>query len=224
MSKSRLLASAFILVLLVSMMVGVQFVRVANASWIVLPTQPIKDPPTLIMYSPINNYSFNETSVLLNFTVIKPTSWGPSQVPGTYYNCGISSIQYVLDGTTCSLFQAPISNPIPQDELPTVSNFSENLEGLTIGAHNLQVIIYGQTQWDPNNSGLFGTSIPPFYFYNMTVTSGTINFNVVPTSPSSEGTGNFWLDYTYFTAIATLIAALAVASASIIYFRRKRVK
>jgi hypothetical protein len=175
--KRALIVSVF-MVLVFSVLTGMHAFDVAKANFVILPTKPITDQPTLVVQSPINNYSYSETSVPLNLTVIKPASWGPGGNASIYYDCGISYIHYSLDGTSYSLFQAQLINPIPQDLLPTISNFSESLKSLTNGAHSLQVTIYALSQWCPDNSGPYGTSIPPFYFYNMTVTSETIHFNV----------------------------------------------
>jgi len=187
--RKTVLITIIIFLFFVSLVAGVQVVKVAKANFISLPTKPITDPPTLIMQSPINNCPYSETSVRLNIMVIKPASWGPSEDPSIYHDCGISYIHYILDGTSYSLFQAQLINPIGQDLLPTISNFSESLKGLTNGAHSLQVIIYALSQWCPDNSGPFGSSVPPFYFYNMTVTSEIIHFTVgLQTTPSSSPT------------------------------------
>jgi len=178
MKRKVALTAIIIFALIGSLVAGLQAVEVAEANPIVFPTKPITDPPTLIIQSPINNYSYLETSVPLNITVIKPASWGPSGNASIYYDCGISYIHYILDGTSYSLFQSQLINPIPQDLLPTISNFSQSLKDLRNGAHSLQVIIYALSQWCPDNSGPYGTSVPPFYFYNMTVTSEIIHFTV----------------------------------------------
>jgi hypothetical protein len=185
MSKKALTAIT-IFALLGLLVAGMQTVEVAKANFIILPTKPITDPPTLIVQSPTNNYSYSETAVPLNITITKPASWGPSGNASIYYDCGISYIHYILDGTSHSLFQAQLINPIPQDLLPTISNFSERLKGLTNGAHSLQITIYALSQWCPDNSGPYGTSVPPFYFHNMTVTSETIRFTVGLQATSSS--------------------------------------
>lgn len=174
-----------IFALVSSLVVGFQAVEVAKANFISLPTKPITDPPTLIVQSPINNHSYLEASVPLNITITKPASWGPGGNGSIYYDCGISYIHYILDGTSHSLFEAPLINPIPQDLLPTVSYFSESLKGLTDGAHSLQVTIYALSQWCPDNNGPMGSSVPPFYFHNMTVNSETIHFTVGQQATSS---------------------------------------
>ncbi len=187
LGKKAFIATIIISLIIATLVVQMQTVDVAKANMIILPTKPITDPPTLTIQSPINNHSYSKTSAPLNITVTKPTSWGPSGDPSIYYNCGISYIHYILDDTSYSLFEAPLINPIPQDLLPIVSNFSRSLEGLTNGAHSLQVIIYALSQWCPDNSGPYGTSVPPFYFYKMTVTSEIIHFTVglQPTSTPS---------------------------------------
>lgn len=130
LSKKGLFAVAFTLVLLASMLIGVQFVREAKANAFSLPSNPNKTPPTLIIYSPINN-TVTDTAVSLNFTVIKPPSYG-SGFPYYYYDVGISYIHCILDGTTYSVFQTELINPAPQDLLPTISNFSATLHILCL--------------------------------------------------------------------------------------------
>ncbi len=186
MGKKDFAAAIFVSLIVASLIAGMRAVEVARANWVIAPTKPITDAPTLIVQSPINNCSYLEAPVPLNVTVTKPGSWGPSDDPSIYHDCGISYIHYVLDGASYSLFQAQLINPVPQDLLPAVSNFSESLKGLTEGAHSLQVVLYALSQWCPDNSGPYGTSIPPFYYYNMTVTSETIHFNVGPQATLSQ--------------------------------------
>ncbi|MGD6851399.1 MAG: hypothetical protein ACQCN6_04980 [Candidatus Bathyarchaeia archaeon] len=199
-------AFAFMLILTIAISSqSLLFVKPTSANMVFVPTEPITDPPVLEVNSPIDN-SRSGTSVLLNITVTKPTSWGPSENPHTYYNTGIAYIHYVLDGTTHSLFEAQLINPIPQDMLPTISNFSVTLKELTNGTHSLQIVIYALNQWCPTTSSL--GSVPPFYFYNMTVTSDIIHFTVgaQATSPSPTVPELPWL-----AIVPLLLSVFAVA-------------
>lgn len=94
-----------ITVILLSVIFGIQFVDLVNAN----PTplfpfpleQPIRDLPKVIIHSPIQNTIYNTSTILLNFSIIKPDGWFQSE---EYRNQGyggqfgnITSIYYVID-------------------------------------------------------------------------------------------------------------------------------
>jgi hypothetical protein len=193
MGKKKLLAVTFSFVLLVSMLLGVQFVNVSKANMIVLPTEPNTDPPVLIVHSPTNGSSYSG-NITLDLTIIKPTSWQPI---GYTRVGGIAYVRYILDTLknpysptgAYSLYEQYL-NPIPYDNLPTISNFSETIEGLNAGEHIIQVIIHAVTQYSPDNSGYMGSTGGPFYYPDMNVTD-TITFTVDPqVTPLSNPTSS----------------------------------
>ena len=141
-----------------------QFIHNTEANGVWAPTKPNTDQPALAIQSPINNYIYTGDFVPLNLTVIKPASWGEAGDPNTYYWSGIAYVHYILDGITYSLFEAQLINPIPQDLLPAVSNFSASLKGLSNGAHILKVIVYALNQWCPTSRRAYGFFDSSFLF------------------------------------------------------------
>jgi hypothetical protein len=176
-------------VLFISLIAGTTVLEMARANWVILPTSPNTDLPALTVRSPIDGgvYS-NET--WLNITVVKPTSWNQTQYDPNVI-AGISYIYYTLDGKTDSIFETQFYNPIPNDLLPDVANFSVALRGLSSGMHSVRVFVFAETQYCPTK-GPFGDAMPPFYEYNATVGSETIRFNIenAPASPSPKATPN----------------------------------
>jgi len=147
--------------------IGTQTIEQAHANWVIMPQSPNKECPTLILNSPTNNGNYVD-SVVLNIAVTKPTSWNQS-VYDPAVIAGISYIHYFLDNKENSLFETQFFNPLPNDELPVVSNFSKTISNLSSGQHTLKVTIYSQSQYAPEK-GPFGDAMPPFHWYNSTVT------------------------------------------------------
>jgi len=66
--------------IVVSLLAGMQPVEVAKADFVPNFPPPNKDPPILTMNAPQNFTTLDVGSVLLNFTVTKPSSWNQSGV------------------------------------------------------------------------------------------------------------------------------------------------
>jgi hypothetical protein len=157
-----------------------QTMELAWANWVILPQSPNTDTPIITVTSPTNNMTNYSGEIALYIMVEKPTSWNQTRYDPNVI-AGISYVHYVLDGITSSLFDAEYYNPIPNDELPLISNFSKILTGLSNGMHTLKVIVYSQSQYAPEK-GPFGDAMPPFYWQNTTTNSETIYFRVQKTN------------------------------------------
>jgi hypothetical protein len=191
LSKRGLFAVAFTVVLLASMLVGVQFVREAKGAVEFSQTTPNTDPPALIINSPIKN-AITDSTVPFNFTITKPTSWDTSGNPNNYYSATISYVYCIFDGTTHQVFQAEDTYPLPQDRLASVSNFSVTFNGLADGVHNMYVVVYSQSVYQTSPDPRVISYIPEepnYHLYNMTVTK-VVHFTVEGKANSSANPSN----------------------------------
>ena len=75
MSKKTLMATIVILTFLVSSVAGMQTVHVAKANPLPYYFTPNHDEPVLMVETPQNYTTYNVNIILLNFTVIRPSSW-----------------------------------------------------------------------------------------------------------------------------------------------------
>jgi len=252
MVKKIVATIVFIVILLVSMLNGFQLVELTKANFIILPTEPNTDPPQLIVHSPLNGSSYHG-EVTLDFTLIKPVSWEPQPTANggkTLKVGGIANIHYIIDNLPEPhyLYEEE-TNPIALDELPRVSNFSKTIKGLPAGEHSIQLVVSSLTWYSPDNSGIYGTSKPPFYYPNITI-ADTISFAIEPEptstispSPSPSPTHTPIIEPTvkptstpkpqsgflgtnlpteYGYAIIAVLVVAVVAGLSLVYFKKIR--
>jgi len=152
-------AVAFSLVLLVSMLGEMQFIRVGMANpyeysiW--------TSPPELKINSPMSDEIFsinNQTSainILLNFTATKPTNWliGWNDSTGFYKNEFVS-FNITLNGNFVH------SIDITSDsDLSSPFNYSETFTGLVSGSYNLTIFTHS-IGWNLEGHGFWHTKIP----------------------------------------------------------------
>ena len=177
MNKKSLSPIALILFLSVSIAAFFQPVNLAKANWMYVPETPIKDPPIVVVQSPISNNTYAH-DLALNFSVTKPKSWGPNDSKPLG---GIRSIDYNLNGQDYNIYTA--KSQVPFDELSPTSNFSISLEGLSNGTNSLKLVVVGATFYrinptpPPNWQGPW-TGYGPFdkeYYMKTTLTT---NFEV----------------------------------------------
>jgi hypothetical protein len=109
--KRRVVAASFIMVLLLSSIGIVMFVDlvVANPVWPNgFPITAVETPPAITFQSPIENQTYDCSSVWLNFTIVKPESWflftdevlDEQGNPVTFTIVNITSVSYTIDGVT----------------------------------------------------------------------------------------------------------------------------
>ena len=104
---------------------------------LILPNEPNRTPPTIVVHSPVQNMICNSTKMWLNFTVTKPE--------GFFGN--VTSVWYTVDGSEHQSIQVHdrFVNDTGSIFLPIRElNFSSNLK-LTVGAHNVKVGLEAQS-------------------------------------------------------------------------------
>lgn len=130
MSKKKIFAAAFISILLVSMLAGAQFVKLANANMVPI---AMPCPPKVSIQFPIQNGTYTTTQVPLIFSVngsdqVIYSLWGYF-APGS---SGINpfSVNYYLDGSLLGCF----------NKGTTPVYVSDMLTGLSEGTHRLDFL------------------------------------------------------------------------------------
>lgn len=155
-------------------------------------------PPTITISSPVNNSAYNSDSITLNLNVIKP------QLTNAWSS--IIYIGYTLDNNKeVKLYS------VTGDE-PGVSELARNvtLSSLPSGNHSITIRTFGPVM--PNVKYENGQWYSPSQIGAFTMESNsTIYFTVgSPTMPS------------LIITIAVVIVIAAVASVSLIYYKRRR--
>jgi hypothetical protein len=141
--KKTELGLSLILILTLLLSYAVVFVDLATANPAPLfpfPQDPVTTPPSIFVYSPVQNETYNSTQVTLNFTVIKPDSWfSNGNFFGDYVFGNITSVYYSVDGSERQNIPMhdvdSLINPNPPAQ--TLS-FSTTLN-LTAGMHSIKV-------------------------------------------------------------------------------------
>ena len=91
--KKTALVLSLILTLLLSYTVVFVDLATANPAGPLMefPSSPIMTPPTIVVYSPVQNETYYSPHVLLNFSVIMPAAWFPNVVEVFYsfWNCNL---------------------------------------------------------------------------------------------------------------------------------------
>jgi hypothetical protein len=209
------LLAIIILTAILVLIISVQAVEVVNANPVPWASTPNLEKPTLTIHSPQNNTECN-SSMVLNFTVTKPDSWNAVHM-FSYYVGAIHSVDVFLDG----------NQVFCEREGP---NYSANLT-LTSAPHSLNITVLGYTYYRGaiyNNCSLIApihdedningvTRVNTIYEYPRVV-SDTVYFTV-----DSNDVVNPSPTVPEFTGAGTLLV-LAVASVSLVYFKRRRGK
>jgi hypothetical protein len=149
--KKTELGLSLILILTLLLSYTVVFVDLATANPAPLfpfPQEPITTPPTIVMYSPVQNETYDSPHVLLNFIVIKPEAWFPSVYDSSVENAishgdvfgNVTSVYYVVDsGERQNITVHDVDSLFNGNPPPTLS-FSTTLN-LTAGAHNVKISV-----------------------------------------------------------------------------------
>ena len=269
-------------------MAGIQVVEVTEANPMgpgpYSPTEPIKDPPVIIINTPIKATYFQNV-IPLNITVIQPDSWVTRQnmSEASVWVVGPNTLRLVscvLDGQSFTLWNGTWANNVVCYYLPKDSQFSASMN-VSKGQHTLEVSVYAQAEYYPNAYFPFSSkynitasqsttflvqassdaiwspaidsiktpSVPFPSSANQDTTypsspspaptsSSTLLSSPVPTSsqmptpfltptpiitPAQVGS-NYLPNPTFLTAIAIVIAVVAVALVSLVCFKKRKLR
>ena len=147
MSKKIFMAAITVSLFLISIFAGMKAAEIAKANpywgWVpgVVPAEPSKDKPILVIESPGNYSTCNEGNIALNFTIIKPSSWNHTVLPfGDCANGHIKSVNVSLNGI--QEFQDYLNADNLNGGDYWNKSYSVNLEGLHFGINSLNVMVF----------------------------------------------------------------------------------
>ena len=125
------------------------------------PRAPITTPPAIVVNSPVQNETIDSPHMWLNFTVIKPDAWFPSDVSDAF-NYGeifgnVTSVYYVVDGGGRQNIPVHDLNTLFSNAefQPRTLSFSTTLN-LTAGTHSVYVGVEADSYYWP-----YGLNLPP---------------------------------------------------------------
>ncbi len=177
--KKIALKVSIVFVLISSLVAGMQVVKVtqANPTWGVYPTEPNQDKPILIIENPQNDSICTQNGIILNFTVIKPSSWNQIVAPfGSPAVGRIESVNVSLNG------KQEYQDFLNTNYLNGADNWNKNysicISGLLLGTNIIEVTVFAKTSYFNENSTNNMVS-----FYPMNVTD-TLYLNYSEASPT----------------------------------------
>jgi len=191
----------------VSILIGMQVVRVAEANpyWIWKTIDPVPGaiPPTITVLNPKNYTTYSQNEFKVNFVVSAPTL-NNSDTQGRGL---ISDITYSIDN-------GPVIQSSTTDSSPSINPEYETnvtLPSLPEGNHNLIVRANGLVLIDSPQMEKFYVS-----------SSSIIFFTIGTPSTVQQRPNNYLLNPEFLTTIAIVIVIVAVASISLVYFKRHK--
>jgi hypothetical protein len=215
----RITAIALASTLMLSAIIGAYLVNlaVANPGWAIgLPDEPVTTPPTIVVNTPVQGQTFNSTNVLLNFSIVKPETWFPSEYyvehgfgDSTFGN--ITSVYFSVDNGEWQNFTVHDTDTFFTAFAPRTLNFSNDLT-LAEGEHNLTVSLDAYTVYVLRVTG-DGWELPHFVVHS---DSETINFTVALPEPASMPFP------TLPVAVAFGASVAAVTVGSLVYWKKRR--
>jgi hypothetical protein len=233
--------TVFTVVFAVSILIGIQAVETADADpfFIFHQVDPVPGtiPATITIFSPQNNQTYHSDRIIISFNVSKPQLGN---------NCtAIIDVKYTLDKDTTEAFSiwrggsASNANAVPEFDTVFTS------PSLSTGNHQLTVVAEGVVYLG-NLSIFFIDSASAVYFTmgdqtaqlspipsqvstpNPTQVSETIPTPNNPSSPSmgpaptsNQTLTSNYLNPTFVIIIVGVIVIVAVASLSLIYFKKR---
>jgi hypothetical protein len=225
--------AVFAVVLAVSILIGIQAVEVVDANPFFgmkgIDPVPGTIPPTITMITPLNNTAYSSDEITISFHVTKP------QLAGSWST--ITYICYSLDNTedVNDEYVKVYSNYINGEGTVGVPEFNTTftIPSLSAGNHVLKVKVSGAVmpntqyvggQWQsPNiNHGIFSMNSNSTTFFTISTTP-TPSLSPTPTKSQSTAS-NYLIEQTFLFTIASVIVIVAVASISLVYFKRRRGK
>ncbi len=231
--SSALFAVAF----LVSLLIGIQAVEGVNANpyGFTFPTQTY--PPdsvhlTITVTSPKENASYHNGTINVRFD---ETIDGPSSIDKTLHIVSTYQGDWMNDSKWC---------PFPQgvDRFKGQYSFLQHdfdITGIPVGSHTLNITAQGNGGFNENNTEyafmLLKTVSIKFTIASSTQPAETepptttvppsVPPTIEPSSTSNQSlVSDYWVNPIAFTAIFSLIAIVAVASVSLVYFKRRKPK
>lgn len=233
---------AFLAVLLtISILVGTEVMGAVKANPIAPNNEEGYDKPSVVINSPVNNEVINcSSNPYLNFAVNYPPSWKKIQIDN--YTLGrIDSLDVIIDGVKSNHF---VNSYSCSDSNYNFTDFSINLKTLDAGSHIANITVFAHSYSLGYIVGVSDNSFPPLdtsigtlYSFPITVFK-TVNFTInqqmqpspTPTASQSMPTINTVptlladLNQPIVYILAIVIAVVAVASISLVYFKRRRGK
>ena len=188
------------------------------------PTEPIKDPPIIMINSP-QNTTYYQNSIPLSITIIQPDSWDASKKNYTLGNTNtMRLISYEIDGQPFTLWNGTRRQLIGTSytvnyALPKNSEFTAILN-VSNGQHRLQVNVQAISLY-------FSEPFFPFEDKYIIETSQSIAFLVEPNlsvipSLATDLPSNQMVPAAIASAI--VIIFVAVVSVPLVYYRRRKGK
>jgi hypothetical protein len=224
--------ASFAVIFVILMLIVIQAVEVVDANPFVWPSTPNQEKPTLAIKTPQNNEVLNtKDTPYLNFTVNNPQSWYKVHSSMMTFELGLTtSVDVYIDGNLSNHFVDHHDYTNPAYDF---TNFSVNLNQTSPGSHSANVTVYAYTLYlgppmDKTHVLRENTTDGPLYEFPMVV-SDTVNFSInkqIEPSPSimpslfTEPVSNS----VALLAIASVIVIVAVASISLVYFKKQSQK
>ena len=205
--------AVFAVVFAVSLLIGIQAVKVVDANPFTFYTQiePIPEtiPPSIIIFNPQNNSVYPDL-IDVSFNVSKP------QLTNAYLT-NVVSVYYSLDQNERVEVYSNYVNGHGTEGTPAF-NTSFELSSLSIGNHKLTVTAIGIVlkALVPKPQDI--TDIGVFYI----ISNSTISFAIGTQPTVQEKPSDYLLNPPFLTAIAILIVIVAAASISLIYFKKHK--
>jgi hypothetical protein len=223
MSKKNLLAGAFIMVLLVSILVGIQSANVAMAN----PSWGPNMVPVIMISSPASNAVYTANNVPLTFTVSVPKNITYNGYPWNVPYEGEYSIDGVVMGQIRGLNSTTNSFDVVRVNLTEVSEGSHRIEVTASMTYPMgiakgdEVCYFTVASSLPSPSPSVSPSPSPTASPTL---SPTIEPTLEPTSTPQQPTGFLGtsLSVEYGYAIVVVLVIIVVAGLSLVYWKRLR--
>jgi hypothetical protein len=209
----KLLATTIIITSILALVVGMLGVKVVEANPFTFYTQiePIPEtiPPSVIISSPQNNSVYPD-SVNISFNVSKPQLTNASLT-------NIVSVYYSLDqNESVEVYSSYVHGQGTQGT--PAFNTTFELSSLSTGNHKLTVTAIGVVLKPlvPKPQGI--KDIGVFYISS----NSTISFEIGTQPTVQEKPSNYLINPTFLIVIAILIVIVALASMSLVYFKKHK--
>ncbi len=169
--KRTAYAAAIVSGLIVSLVFGAQFVQLVEANGLFI--HELNGSPIITIKSPLNNKLVSSNTVVVSFTLTRPSS---NWFIGETYICAVLGVRIIVDG-------AVYSSVAVNSELPVPFSYPLNLTDLQNGLHSLQLNAY--CRGVSIMRGLPGDFSEYIYYEAL---SDTVSFTVDAPEPSPEPT------------------------------------
>jgi len=227
-----------VVIFVVSMLIGIQAVEVANANPIPsssYPETPDKNEPVITIEVPKNDAVLDVKHTALSFTVKKTPSWfNIYPIHGD-----LRSISYIIDGQMVDVGGNKLDL---EHQNPSALTYTQTISGLSEGKHTLKVNVKSVSYYlDPERppDDVYGSWKYPPANYFMDTYSSTINFTVDTQSlqPNPTQSSILTLQPTVNTGphvdygvskvpfiLGIIVTMSIVILGSLVYFKRRKGK